>query len=54
VLDKIGSIRKGKLADVIAVSGDPTKDVTQLEHVLFVMKEGRVFKSPEVSATATN
>jgi imidazolonepropionase-like amidohydrolase len=54
VLDKVGSIRKGKLADIIAVSGDPTKDVTRLEHVLFVMKEGRVFKSPEMSAAATN
>jgi imidazolonepropionase-like amidohydrolase len=54
VLDKVGSLRKGKLADIIAVAGDPTKDVTQLEHVRFVMKEGKVFKSPDPGATATN
>ena len=54
VLDKVGSLRKGKLADIIAVAGDPTKDVTQLEHVQFVMKDGKVFKSPDASAGATN
>ncbi len=54
VLDKVGSIRKGKLADMIAVQGDPTKDVELLQHVQFVMKDGKVFKSPDASATATN
>jgi imidazolonepropionase-like amidohydrolase len=53
VLDKVGSIRKGKFADIIAVAGDPTRDVTQLEHVQFVMKGGKVFKSPE-SGASTN
>jgi imidazolonepropionase-like amidohydrolase len=50
----VGSISKGKLADIIAVSGDPTKDVTQLERVLFVMKDGKVFKSPSPMPTTTN
>ena len=54
VLDKVGSIRKGKLADMIATSGDPTKDVTQLEHVQFVMKDGKVFKSADAAVPVTN
>jgi imidazolonepropionase-like amidohydrolase len=54
VLDKVGSIRKGKLADMIAVSGDPTVDVTKLEHVQFVMKDGKVFKSSDASVPITD
>jgi len=42
--DKVGSIEKGKYADIIAVSGDPTKDITELERVKFVMKGGVVAK----------
>jgi imidazolonepropionase-like amidohydrolase len=42
--DKLGSIEKGKLADVIAVPGDPIADITTLQHVSFVMKEGVVYK----------
>ncbi len=41
----IGSIRTGRYADIIAVNGDPTMDVTLLQHVIFVMKSGRVVKS---------
>jgi imidazolonepropionase-like amidohydrolase len=41
-----GSITVGKSADLIAVSGDPTADVSLLEHVAFVMKEGQVYKRP--------
>jgi imidazolonepropionase-like amidohydrolase len=40
-----GSIEKGKLADLIAVEGDPLKDITVLEQVRFVMKGGRVIKN---------
>ena len=54
VLDKVGSIRKGKLADIIATAGDPTQDVTQLERVQFVMKDGKVFKSADVMPATTN
>lgn len=43
--DKAGSIEKGKWADIIAVDGDPTADITQLEHVKFVMKSGVVYKN---------
>ena len=43
--NKIGTIEAGKWADIIAVDGDPLKDVTTLEHVKFVMKGGEVFKN---------
>ncbi len=41
---EFGSIEKGKFADLIAVPGDPLKDITELERVNFVMKAGAVFK----------
>jgi len=43
--DKMGTIEAGKWADIVAVSGDPLKDITELEHVKFVMKGGAVFKN---------
>jgi imidazolonepropionase-like amidohydrolase len=43
--NKIGTIEAGKGADIIAVDGDPLKDVTTLEHVKFVMKGGAVVKN---------
>lgn len=42
--DKIGSIEPGKLADLIAVPGDPLAEITTLEHVNFVMKDGVVYR----------
>ena len=42
--DIVGSIKPGKYADVIAVTGDPLKDIGLLEHVEFVMKDGKVYK----------
>jgi imidazolonepropionase-like amidohydrolase len=42
--DRIGSIEKGKFADIIAVSGDPLKDITELERVKVVMKGGQVIR----------
>ena len=39
-----GSLAPGKFADLIAVEGDPLKDITVLEKVGFVMKEGKVYK----------
>jgi imidazolonepropionase-like amidohydrolase len=43
--DRIGTVEPGKLADIIAVAGDPLVDVTQLEDVQFVMKGGEVVKN---------
>jgi len=40
---KTGSITKGKMADIIAVDGDPLQDIKVMTHVSFVMKEGRVY-----------
>jgi imidazolonepropionase-like amidohydrolase len=42
--DQIGSIDKGKFADLIAVSGDPLADITELQRVKFVMKGGKIVK----------
>ncbi len=42
---EVGSLEPGKAADLIAVAGDPTADVTVLKAVEFVMKDGRVFKA---------
>src|SRR5450432_1632811 len=43
--NKIGTLEAGKLADVVAVPGDPLQDIRQTEHVLFVMKEGVVYRN---------
>jgi len=43
--DKMGTVEAGKWADIVAVSGDPLKDVTELERVGFVMKGGVVVKN---------
>lgn len=43
--DILGSITKGKIADIIAVDGDPLDDISTMENVKFVMKEGEIFKN---------
>jgi imidazolonepropionase-like amidohydrolase len=48
--DAIGSIDKGKFADLIAVSGDPLADITELQRVRFVMKGGTIAKDEIASA----
>jgi imidazolonepropionase-like amidohydrolase len=43
--DQIGSIDKGKYADLIAVSGNPVADITELQRVMFVMKGGKIIRN---------
>jgi imidazolonepropionase-like amidohydrolase len=43
--DKVGTVEAGKWADLVAVSGDPLKDITEVERVKFVMKAGVVYKN---------
>jgi len=43
--DKMGTIEAGKWADLVAVSGDPLKDITELLRVKFVMKSGSIFRN---------
>ena len=50
---KIGTLERGKLADIIAMAGDPTADITATEHVSFVMKEGKIIRNgPPAMQTA--
>ena len=42
--NELGQIKKGFLADIIAVNDDPTKDISTMENVVFVMKDGVVYK----------
>ena len=44
IAQKVGTLEKGKLADVIAMPGDPTANITATEHVSFVMKEGKIIR----------
>ena len=44
--DKIGSIAEGLEADLVAVQGNPLDDITAVRRVVFVMKHGRVYRSP--------
>jgi hypothetical protein len=42
--DSIGAVEKGKFADIIAVSGDPLTDISEMQRVRFVMKGGEVIR----------
>jgi imidazolonepropionase-like amidohydrolase len=46
---KVGTLEPGKLADIIAMPGDPTVDITATARVSFVMKEGKTIKSPRAA-----
>jgi len=43
--ESVGSIEKGKLADIVAVDGDPSKELQSMGRVKFVMKDGVVYKN---------
>jgi imidazolonepropionase-like amidohydrolase len=45
IADRTGSLEVSKFADVVAVPGDPTQNIRATEHVLFVMKEGTIYKN---------
>jgi imidazolonepropionase-like amidohydrolase len=49
--DKIGSIAPNMAADIVAVDGDPLKDITAVRRVVFVMKSGRVYKNAAQGAS---
>jgi imidazolonepropionase-like amidohydrolase len=49
--DKIGTLESGKLADVVAVPGDPLQNIRQTEHVFFVMKEGVIYRNDPTPAS---
>jgi imidazolonepropionase-like amidohydrolase len=43
--DKIGTLDAGKLADIVAVPGNPAENIRQTEKVFFVMKEGVIYRN---------
>jgi imidazolonepropionase-like amidohydrolase len=50
IQDKVGTLDPGKLADVIAVPGDPVENIRQTERVFFVMKEGVIYRNDRATA----
>lgn len=46
-LDSLGTVETGKFADLVAVEGNPLDDIKQMQHVTFVMKNGKIYKAPE-------
>jgi len=59
IAQKTGTLEKGKLADIVAMPGDPTADITATERVSFVMKEGKVIRngpptSPPTAASSSS
>jgi len=48
--DKIGTLDTGKLADIVAVPGNPAENIRQTEKVFFVMKEGVIYRNDRSTA----
>jgi imidazolonepropionase-like amidohydrolase len=48
--DRVGTIEPGRFADLVAVAGDPLRDITELERITFVMKGGVVYKDAPARA----
>ena len=53
IAQKTGTLEKGKLADIIAMPGDPTADITATERVSFVMKEGKIIRNGPATPSPT-
>jgi imidazolonepropionase-like amidohydrolase len=53
IAEKTGTLEKGKLADIIAIPGDPTTDITATERVFFVLKEGKIIRNGPIVQHAT-
>jgi imidazolonepropionase-like amidohydrolase len=51
IADRLGTIETGKIADIVAVPGNPTENIRQTEKVFFVMKEGVIYKNDRSSTT---
>jgi imidazolonepropionase-like amidohydrolase len=49
IQDKVGTIEEGKFADIIAVSGNPLQDISEMQRVKFVMKGGEVVRNDFVN-----
>jgi imidazolonepropionase-like amidohydrolase len=54
IASKVGTLEPGKLADVVAMPGDPTTDISATERVFFVMKEGKIVKQGHHELTAAD
>jgi len=52
VADKVGTLQAGRLADIVAVPGDPLRETQQFEHVSFVMKGGVVYRDHGMATAA--
>ena len=49
--DEIGSVEAGKYADILAVTADPTKNISALRNIVMVMKVGKVYRNDLSKAT---